>query len=65
MSAIWNSTLGLLNTHSGLSETDINRMVSDAEEHAVEDQKFRELVDVRNMADAQIHAAQSKLMTRM
>ncbi len=32
-------------------------MVRDAEEHAVEDQKFRELAEMRNLADGQIHAA--------
>jgi molecular chaperone DnaK len=37
---------------SGLSEEEIKRMVSDAEAHAEEDKKFRELVDSRNRADS-------------
>jgi len=40
---------------SGLNEEEINRMVKDAEAHAEEDRKTRELVDARNQADAMIH----------
>src|SRR5256886_8204677 len=36
----------------GLSETDIDRMVKDAEAHAAEDKKRRELVETKNQADA-------------
>jgi molecular chaperone DnaK len=36
-------------------------MVSDAETHAEEDRKFRELVDTRNQADGLIHAAEKTL----
>ena len=36
-------------------------MVRDAESHAEEDRKFRELVDVRNQADGLIHAAEKTL----
>ena len=36
-------------------------MVADAESHAEEDRKFRELVDVRNQADGLIHAAEKTL----
>jgi len=36
-------------------------MVTDAESHAEEDRKFRELVDVRNQADGLIHAAEKTL----
>ena len=36
-------------------------MVSDAESHAEEDRKFRELVDARNQADGLIHAAEKTL----
>ncbi len=42
---------------SGLSEEQVNRMIKDAELHAAEDVKFRELVDVRNRADALIHSS--------
>ncbi len=36
---------------SGLSETEIQRMRKDAEEHAAEDKAKRELVELRNQAD--------------
>ncbi len=36
-------------------------MVADAESHAEEDRKFRELVDARNQADSLIHAAEKTL----
>ena len=37
---------------SGLSEEEINRMVQDAEKHKAEDAKRKEVVDLRNQADA-------------
>ncbi|HEX5339981.1 MAG TPA: molecular chaperone DnaK [Gammaproteobacteria bacterium] len=46
---------------SGLSDDEIQRMVKDAEAHAEEDRKLRELVDVRNQADNLIHAAEKSL----
>jgi molecular chaperone DnaK len=46
---------------SGLSDTEINRMVKDAEEHAAEDKKFHELVTARNAADQMIHATEKSL----
>jgi len=42
----------------GLSDSDINKMVKDAEAHAAEDKKRRELVDARNHADALIHTTE-------
>jgi molecular chaperone DnaK len=36
-------------------------MVSDAEAHAEEDKKFRELVDSRNRADQLVHAVEKSL----
>jgi molecular chaperone DnaK len=41
----------------GLTEADIQRMVRDAEQHAAEDKRRRELVETRNQADALLHAA--------
>src|SRR5207342_1910012 len=38
----------VIKASSGLSEDEIKRMVGDAEAHAEEDKKFRELVEVRN-----------------
>jgi molecular chaperone DnaK len=46
---------------SGLSEAEIQRMVKDAEAHADEDRKARELVDARNQADSTIHTVRKAL----
>jgi molecular chaperone DnaK len=46
----------------GLSDSDIQRMVKEAEMHASEDKKRRELVDARNQAEALVHSTQ-KAMT--
>ncbi len=51
----------VIKASSGLSDDEIEKMVSDAESHAEEDRKFRELVDVRNQADGLIHAAEKTL----
>ena len=45
----------VIKSSSGLSEEEIARMVSDAEEHADDDRKTRELVDARNQGEAMIH----------
>jgi molecular chaperone DnaK len=45
----------IIKASSGLNEEEIKRMVRDAEAHAEEDKRFRELVDTRNKADALIH----------
>jgi molecular chaperone DnaK len=45
----------------GLSETDIDKMVKDAEAHAAEDKKRRELVEARNNADGLIHTTERSL----
>ena len=47
---------------SGLSETEIQRMVQDAEAHADEDKKAMEVVTARNQLDALIHST-NKSMT--
>jgi len=51
----------IIKASSGLSDDEIDKMVTDAESHAEEDRKFRELVDVRNQADSLIHAAEKTL----
>jgi molecular chaperone DnaK len=51
----------VIKASSGLSEAEIKRMVSDAEAHAEEDKKFRELVTARNKADAAIHTVDKAL----
>jgi molecular chaperone DnaK len=45
----------------GLSDTDIQKMVKDAEAHAADDKKRRALVEARNHADATIHGAEKQL----
>ena len=40
----------------GLSEADIQKMVKDAELHAEEDKKKRELIDARNHGEALVHS---------
>jgi len=45
----------------GLSEADIQKMVKDAEAHATEDKKRRELIEARNQADALIHSTEKAL----
>jgi len=51
----------VIKASSGLNENEIKRMVQDAEAHAEEDRKFRELVDTRNKADALLHATEKSL----
>ena len=51
----------VIKASSGLSDDEIEKMVVDAESHAEEDRKFRELVDARNQADGLIHAAEKTL----
>jgi molecular chaperone DnaK len=51
----------VIKASSGLSEAEIKRMVSDAEAHAEEDKKFRELVAARNKADATVHMVEKAL----
>ncbi len=51
----------VIKASSGLSEEEIKRMVSDAEEHAADDRDFRELVETRNQGDALIHASEKSL----
>ncbi|MGV6873686.1 molecular chaperone DnaK [Pseudochelatococcus sp. B33] len=45
----------------GLSDTDIEKMVKDAEAHAAEDKKRRELVEARNHAESLIHSTQKSV----
>jgi molecular chaperone DnaK len=45
----------------GLSDTEINRMVKEAEANASEDKKRREAVEARNQADGLIHTTEKSL----
>jgi len=45
----------------GLSDEDVESMVKDAESHAEDDKKRREMVDARNQAEALIHTSEKNL----
>ena len=45
----------------GLSDSDIDKMVKDAELHAADDKKRRELIDAKNSAEAMIHSTEKSL----
>ena len=45
----------------GLTESDINRMVKDAEAHAADDKRRRESVDVKNHGESLVHDAEKAL----
>jgi molecular chaperone DnaK len=45
----------------GLSDDDIDKMVKDAEAHAGEDKKRREVVEARNHADTMVHSSERNL----
>jgi len=50
-----------ITSSSGLSDADIERMKQDAEAHADEDKKKRELVDTRHKADGLVYSAEKTL----
>jgi molecular chaperone DnaK len=45
----------------GLSDSEIDRMVKDAESHAAEDKKKRELIEAKNHAEALVHTTEKQL----
>jgi molecular chaperone DnaK len=47
--------------HSGLSKEEIERMKKEAEVHATEDKARRELVDLKNRADAMVYQVEKSL----
>ncbi|MGH8285107.1 MAG: molecular chaperone DnaK, partial [Steroidobacteraceae bacterium] len=51
----------IIKASSGLTEAEIKRMVRDAEAHAEEDKRFRELVETRNKADGLTHSVEKTL----
>jgi len=46
---------------SGLSDTDIDKMVKDAEKNAAEDKKRREEIDIRNRLDSQTYEVEKNV----
>jgi molecular chaperone DnaK len=51
----------VIQSSSGLSDAEIQRMVKDAEEHAAEDARRREEIEVRNHADSAHYQAEKML----
>ncbi len=52
----------VIKASSGLSDKEVEEMIKDAEAHAEEDRKHREMVETRNQADAMIHATEKSLV---
>jgi len=50
-----------IEARSGLSEADIERMKKDADAHADQDKRARELAEVRNVADSLVYTAEKAL----
>ncbi|MHB8711120.1 MAG: molecular chaperone DnaK [Trichloromonadaceae bacterium] len=46
---------------SGLSDEEVQKMVKDAEAHAAEDKKKRELIEARNQADGLVYSTEKSL----
>lgn len=50
-----------IEANSGLSEDDIERMKNEADEHSEEDNKKKELIDTRNLAEQIVYTAEKSL----
>src|SRR6056300_914987 len=50
-----------IKSDGGLSDAEIEALIKDAEAHADEDKKARELIDVKNQAEASIHGIEKDL----
>lgn len=50
-----------IEANSGLTEEDIERMKKEAEDHASEDEKKKELIEVRNQAEQMVYTAEKAL----
>ncbi|MCK5262214.1 MAG: Hsp70 family protein, partial [Gammaproteobacteria bacterium] len=51
----------VIKASSGLSDEEVDQMIKDAEAHADEDKKARELIDARNAAENMIHATEKSI----
>ena len=51
----------VIKASSGLSDEEVEKMIADAEAHAEEDKKFKELADTKNQGDALVHATEKTL----
>jgi molecular chaperone DnaK len=52
----------VIKASSGLSDEEVDAMVKDAQAHAEEDKKFKEMADLRNQADGLIHACEKSIV---
>jgi molecular chaperone DnaK len=50
-----------IKANSGLSEEEVKKMIRDAEAHAAEDRKARELAEARNSAEQMVYATRKSL----
>src|SRR6201994_1979500 len=50
-----------IQANGGLSDADIAKMVKEAEAHAAEDKKRRELIEARNQGDALVHSTEKAM----
>ena len=51
----------VIKASSGLSDDEVDQMIKDAEAHADEDRKLKELIEVRNAGDNLIHSTEKSL----
>lgn len=51
----------VIKASSGLSEAEIQAMVNDAQAHADEDRKFKEMAELRNQADSLVHSTEKSM----
>ncbi|MDH3342354.1 MAG: molecular chaperone DnaK [Gammaproteobacteria bacterium] len=51
----------VIKASSGLSDEEVDQMIKDAEAHADEDKKARELIDAKNAAENMIHATEKSI----
>ena len=51
----------VIKASSGLSDEEIQRMVQDAEDHAEDDARMRELIETRNRAEQLVHATERSM----
>lgn len=51
----------VIKASSGLSDEEVEAMVKDAQSHAEEDKKFKEVAELRNQADSLIHSCEKSM----
>ncbi|BCA96332.1 chaperone protein DnaK [Legionella antarctica] len=51
----------VIKASSGLSDDEVDAMVKDAQSHAEEDKKFKEMAELRNQADGLIHSCDKSM----